>query len=125
IGNGSMKLRDSLRTISAKAAPRFARLLAAVALFSASGSVVSCGGTKRVEVVKPSEKEGFVRVEDLPPAPKPGFVRVDELAPAAPVAVRPLKPKELTRELIRRADSLLKKDESKVGTQVLVEVGDK
>src|SRR5690242_11459157 len=51
-----------------------------------------------VSKVKPAAA-GFIRVEDLP---RVEFVRTDELPRAAPVAVRPLQPQELTPELIRR-----------------------
>jgi len=123
-----MRLRSSKQGTSVDGSekrPKFAAPLAAAALFAIVASIASCGGTKRVGTVKPSEKgQAFVRAEDLPAAPSPGFVRIDELAAAPPVAVRPLKPKELTPELIRRADSLLR-NKGKLGTQVLVEVGDK
>jgi hypothetical protein len=120
-----MKLRESEQGISFGISPRVIAPFAAVALFGVVASIASCSGSKRVEAAKQGQKESFVRVEDLPVATQPGFVRVDELASAAPVAVRPLKPKELTPELIRRADDLLRKDRGKLGTQVLVEVGDK
>jgi hypothetical protein len=75
---------------------------------------------------KKSAGRGFVRVEDLPPAPPPaGFVRIDDLAPAPPLAVRPLRPQELTPQLIRRADEVLRHHEKPLGGQVLVDVGDK
>ena len=64
----------------------------------------------------------FVRVEDLP---RVGFVRVDDLAPAPPVPVRPLQGRELTPELVHRAEYLIRKEEAPFGTQVIVEAGDK
>jgi hypothetical protein len=64
----------------------------------------------------------FVRVEDLP---RVGFVRVDDLAPAPVVAVRPLQGRELTPELVHRAEHLIRKEEAPFGTQVIVEAGDR
>jgi hypothetical protein len=73
-----------------------------------------------------SGARGFIRVEDLPVAPPPdGFVRPEDLARAAPSAVRPLRPEELTPQLIRRADDVLKNHEKPLGGQVVVDVGDK
>jgi hypothetical protein len=63
----------------------------------------------------------FVRVEDLPPA----YQKVDDLAPAPPVAVRPLRGPELTPKLVRRAEDVLHNQEAPLGTQVVVEMGDK
>jgi hypothetical protein len=76
--------------------------------------------TKASEVA--SRAAQFVRVEDLPPV---GFVRVDDLAPAPPIAVRPLQGRELTPALIRRAEDLIRKEEAPLGTQVVVESGDR
>lgn len=72
------------------------------------------------------QARGFVRVEDLPQAPpEPGYVRTDDLARAPLVAVRPLKPQELTPQLIRRADDVLRNHEKPLGGQVVVDLGNK
>jgi hypothetical protein len=53
------------------------------------------------------------------------FLRVEDLPVAPPVAVRPLRGRELTPDLVRRARDVLRHEEAPFGTQVVVEKGDK
>src|SRR4051812_13547674 len=69
-----------------------------VAIVSVVGVAIAYGkarlGSMRASASKIQRAAaGFIRVEDLPRVP---FVRIDELPRAAPVAVRPLQPQELT-----------------------------
>jgi hypothetical protein len=98
-----------------------------VAIVSVVGVALAYGKSRlaslqtAVSRIKP-KTAGFIRVEDLPRVP---FVRIDELPRAAPVAVRPLQPQELTPELIHKADEMLRQHEKPLGTQVVVETADK
>jgi hypothetical protein len=65
----------------------------------------------------------FIRVEDLPRAE--GFLRIDDLPRLPPIALRPLQGAELTPELIRKADEMLRNHEKPLGTQVLLEARNK
>jgi hypothetical protein len=98
-----------------------------VAIVAVAGVAISYGKARLASLratasnVKPAAA-GFIRVEDLP---RIEFVRIDELPHAAPVAVRPLQPQELTPELIRKADDMLRRQEKPLGTQVVVETANK
>jgi hypothetical protein len=79
-------------------------------------------GLRAVASAAKQAERGFLRVEDLP---RVGFIRIDDLPRVAPIALRPLQPAELTPELIRKAEDMLRNHEKPLGTQVLVENRDK
>src|SRR5439155_13165912 len=99
-----------------------------VAIVSLLVMAFAYGGTKwrsarnAMQAAAKAAAPHFVRVEDLPRA---GFLRPEDLPRAAPVATRPLQPLELTPELIRKADEMLRRQEQPLGTQVVVETRDK
>jgi hypothetical protein len=112
-----MRPRSSTRGTS------FIGLVVAASLSAAS---LTCSIVKR----HPSDSnsgattraKGFVRVEDLP---KAGYLKTDDLAPAPLVPVRPVRGQELTPQLIRKAEDVLKNQEGPLGSQVVVDLGDK
>jgi hypothetical protein len=83
----------------------------------------ACGGGDLSETGRQSKGPHFALIEDDETArPRRGFVRVDELAPAPLVAVRVLRPDELTSRLIRRAEDMLINHEGPFGSEVVVEM---
>ncbi len=84
--------------------------------------VSACGGSDLFDAGRQSKGRHFALIEtDQLARQHRGFVRVDELAPAPPVKVRLLRPDELTPQLIRLAENMLRNHEAPFGSEVLLE----
>jgi hypothetical protein len=82
----------------------------------------ACGGSDLFDAGRQAKGRHFTLMEtDQVARHQRGFVRVDELAPAPPVRVRLLRPDELTPQLIRLAEEVLRNREGPFGSEVVLE----